>query len=99
MADRKYYDTMQLQMNDLSRQIGILKLRLDRLDGIDKVRCRSAIRRLEKRAQGLRDRWRILSKDGAGFWQNIKADALIVADDFQSALDGFFSRLDQKYWN
>jgi hypothetical protein len=96
MGQRAHYHALRLRLEDLAKQILMLQLRLPHLGGIDRLRCRAKIRKLEMRKLALRRRQHALQRANTGMWQDIKADLQAVGDELRPALDDFFERLDTK---
>jgi hypothetical protein len=97
MGKRACYHALELRLGDLMKQVAVLKLRLGNLDGMDMLRCRSEIKKLELMEQALRNRQCALEQDKDGLWQDIRAEIQTLADELPFAVQHFFQRLDFKH--
>ena len=97
MATRTYHDALELRLKDLTNRTVILKLRSERMEGINKLRYGREIERLEHQQQELKNRLRRLEREGSGFWEELKADIRESIIELPSVFERWIEWLDRNY--
>jgi hypothetical protein len=97
MGKQAYHDALELRLKELTNRIVILKLRRERMEGVNRVCYGREIHRLERLQQDLRTRLRRLERERDGFWADLKADIRGVIDELPSGVERWVERLDWNY--
>ena len=88
---------LELRLNVLEDRIRMLKDKMNRAEGVQKIEAAGAINRLEERYKELKDHLDELNREGPGFRHGMKNELEKLSFDLSGALEDFITWADSGY--
>ena len=88
---------LELRLNVLEDRIRMLKDKMNRAEGVQKIEATGAINRLEERYKELKDHLDELNREGPGFRHGMKNELEKLSFDLSGALEDFITWADSGY--
>ncbi len=88
---------LEARLTALAARIATLKRKMSQAEGLEKIEAFGEIEELERRYKTLEDRLRMLTREGPGFRQDMKAEIEKVTDDLTGTVQDFTMWIDSGY--
>jgi molecular chaperone GrpE (heat shock protein) len=88
---------LELRLETLSARIRMLRQKVERTEGIDKILGHAEIAQLERRKKALEERVLKLNRESSGFRRSLKSEAAKLSYDLSSAVEDLMLLIDSGY--
>ncbi len=88
---------LELRLETLSARIRMLRRKVERTEGIDKILGHAEIGQLERRKKALEERVLKLNRESSGFRRSLKSEVAKLSYDLSSAVEDLMLLIDSGY--